>query len=658
MQNDHMRTPQRVSVMTIYAATIGCILLTPSVSAAAVKTIVLTSGTTWTVPADWNSTNNKIEVIGGGGGAYSGGGGGGGYARKNNAALTPGSTVSYVIGAAGTSGTSPTAGGDTFFCSATSGCASKAGASVIAAAEGGAAGGGWVEAATVPDIGGLGGHGYAGDVLYDGGRGGNAYGPSSQIIFTAGGGGGAGGPGGNGGAGGWGNESIGGGGGGASGSAVAAQPSLADAQGPTGALGVSDDVSLPSLFTTDQQGTRLYVVGDSAVVHEYTMSGWDISRATHTGSFDATAAGFTTLTGIDLSTDGTKMYLLSPDSGSVREYSLSTPWDVTSATLIGSFSFAIDARGLSFSEDGTRMYTTNIGAVTVNSYTLSTPWDVTTAAPEQDISIGGSYTDTYQVSVYYGGARMLVSSYNVNSGYTLVEFTLATPGNLSTATVSATSSLLDAAGTTGFGVGDDGYLLFFARTSTGPIGQYVMGGKSGGAGFSDQVSHIRGGSGGGLHGGTAAAIDLTQGVYTPAGSATAGGGGGGGSYAYAETADPVGGAGAQYSDWTDTSGGANNGQTFGSGGGGGAGGIAVGSQTLTLSDADGGAAGGYGGGGGGVTYTEQYAPSAGLTYTGSGAPGAATPGIIAITYETAPPAPARTTRLLGNVRLLGNIRIW
>ena len=62
---------------------------TPSPAQAAEQTVilnatvvVLTSGTSWTVPDDW-SDNNKIEVIGGGGGGDSdtggnGGGGGGG----------------------------------------------------------------------------------------------------------------------------------------------------------------------------------------------------------------------------------------------------------------------------------------------------------------------------------------------------------------------------------------------------------------------------------------------------------------------------------------------------------------------------------------------------------------------------------------------------
>jgi|GEM_PF-246961 len=81
--------------------------------------IFLTSGSSWTVPSDWNSTNNKIEVIGGGGGGavYSddyghGGGGGGAYSTISNLSLTPGESVEYSIGGGGASGSD---GGDTYF---------------------------------------------------------------------------------------------------------------------------------------------------------------------------------------------------------------------------------------------------------------------------------------------------------------------------------------------------------------------------------------------------------------------------------------------------------------------------------------------------------------------------------------------------------------
>jgi hypothetical protein len=74
------------------------------------KAYRLTTGTTWTVPADWNSSNNNIYLIGAGGGgansavsggnrAAGGGGGGGGYTAITNYTATPSSTVLYTIGA-------------------------------------------------------------------------------------------------------------------------------------------------------------------------------------------------------------------------------------------------------------------------------------------------------------------------------------------------------------------------------------------------------------------------------------------------------------------------------------------------------------------------------------------------------------------------------
>jgi hypothetical protein len=91
----------------------------------------LTSGTSWTVPSNWNSANNTIEVIGAGGGGNigDGGGGGGAYSEIFNLSLSPDASVTYQVGTGGTAGGSPTAGGDTYFngtgttCSGQSVCA-------------------------------------------------------------------------------------------------------------------------------------------------------------------------------------------------------------------------------------------------------------------------------------------------------------------------------------------------------------------------------------------------------------------------------------------------------------------------------------------------------------------------------------------------------
>lgn len=72
--------------------------------------IVLTTASTspLSVPSNWNSSNNTIEVIGAGGGGGTGdlfapaaGGGGGGYSKGTNVSLTPGGSANFSVGAAG-----------------------------------------------------------------------------------------------------------------------------------------------------------------------------------------------------------------------------------------------------------------------------------------------------------------------------------------------------------------------------------------------------------------------------------------------------------------------------------------------------------------------------------------------------------------------------
>ena len=85
----------------------ACFLFSlPTASALAQnKVIFLTSGTSWTVPNDWNNANNTVEVIGAGGAHKSSsataGAGGGSYSKANHLTLTPNSSVPYNIGISG-----------------------------------------------------------------------------------------------------------------------------------------------------------------------------------------------------------------------------------------------------------------------------------------------------------------------------------------------------------------------------------------------------------------------------------------------------------------------------------------------------------------------------------------------------------------------------
>jgi hypothetical protein len=216
--------------------------LDPSTQPAATSTVTvfLTSGTSWTVPSNWNSSNNTIEVIGGGagggqgfaGGSGNGGGGGGSgaYSEIANLSLTPGGSVTYQVGTGGTGGVgggaNPAAGGDTYFngtsCPGASACAkggsAPTGTQLVTGGVGGVAANG------------------VGTTKNSGGNGGT----SLANKPGTGGGGGAGGRNGNGAAGGSAatlSGAFGGSGGGGSGGGTAGSSNLTDGSGTGGSGG-------------------------------------------------------------------------------------------------------------------------------------------------------------------------------------------------------------------------------------------------------------------------------------------------------------------------------------------------------------------------------------------------------------------------------------
>ncbi len=199
-----------------------------------VKRFFLTSGTSWTVPQDWNNASNTVEVIGGGGGGgtgatnnYGAGGAGGGYSMATNTPLTAGASVAYSVGTGGAGSaadnTAGTAGSDTYFCNSSSNCASILGSAVVSGAKGGGGGGagagaGGTGGAAASGVGGInktsGGNGGTRTSAANGGGGGGAGGPYGSGIASVA----TSGDGGNGGGGSGGSGTVDGGGAGGAGS--------------------------------------------------------------------------------------------------------------------------------------------------------------------------------------------------------------------------------------------------------------------------------------------------------------------------------------------------------------------------------------------------------------------------------------------------------
>ena len=139
-------------------------------------------------------------------------------------------------------------------------------------------------------------------------------------------------------------------------------------------------------------GTKMYmieVINDS--VFEYNLSAaWDVSSATYGGSSFSVALQEGNPFSIFLKPDGTKMYVTGSDSDAVHEYNLSTAWDVSSASFLQSFSVSaqeLSPSGVFFKDDGAKMYISGTAGDDINEYSLSTAWDVSSASYTQNFSL-------------------------------------------------------------------------------------------------------------------------------------------------------------------------------------------------------------------------------------------------------------------------------
>jgi len=147
-------------------------------------------------------------------------------------------------------------------------------------------------------------------------------------------------------------------------------------------LSVSSQDTTPTGLFFKSDGTKMFFCGDqNDNVYAYDLStAWDITTATHVGTVSVTNPR-----SLFFKSDGTKMFVLeSGFSGSVVEYSLPTPFSLSGITgSSGYFSVAsqeTNPTGLHFNDDGTKMYVVGSNSDTIYFYSLSTAWDISTVS--------------------------------------------------------------------------------------------------------------------------------------------------------------------------------------------------------------------------------------------------------------------------------------
>ena len=227
----------------------------------------------------------------------------------------------------------------------------------------------------------------------------------------------------------------------------------------------------------NNDGTKMFIVGNvGADVNEYTLStGFDVSTATYSQNFSVSSQDGS-LTGIAFNTDGTKMFIVGRDAEDVNEYTLSTGFDVSTASFVDSFSVSAqdgNPWGLAFNSDGTKMFIVGYDGDDVNEYTLSTGFDVSTASYSQNFSVNSQETEPRGIAFNTDGTKMFV----VGSASDAVnEYTLSTGFDLSTASFSGTSFSIAAQeiDSQAIAFSSDGTKMFIVGSTGDDVNEYNL----------------------------------------------------------------------------------------------------------------------------------------------------------------------------------------
>jgi sugar lactone lactonase YvrE len=178
----------------------------------------------------------------------------------------------------------------------------------------------------------------------------------------------------------------------------------------------------PLGMTFNGDGTKMFVVGeDSANVYSYNLStAYDIGSASYNNqSFDVSGQDGTPA-GVTFNGDGTKMFVAGDNNEHIYSYTLSTAYDLASASYNQSFDISgeeDEASGVAFNDDGSKMFVVGFTNDNVYSYDVSAAYDLSTASYNQSFDVSGQDKNPHGVTFNGDGRKMFMIGDNTDAVY-------------------------------------------------------------------------------------------------------------------------------------------------------------------------------------------------------------------------------------------------
>jgi DNA-binding beta-propeller fold protein YncE len=204
---------------------------------------------------------------------------------------------------------------------------------------------------------------------------------------------------------------------------------------------VATEVNSPYSILFGDNGYKLYVLdlnNDDITQYDLT-SAYVLSTASLTQTLSVSTQEAAP-TGMEFKPDGTKLYVVGYGGDEVNEYSLSTAWDISTASFVQNFSILSQTntpREIVFHPDGDKFWVIEITSDSVLQYNLSTAWDISTAS-YASVSFVFTSQDSNPVNIFFAldGTRMFMMGDVTNTVY---QYSLSTAYDVSTASYDSVS---------------------------------------------------------------------------------------------------------------------------------------------------------------------------------------------------------------------------
>ena len=252
-------------------------------------------------------------------------------------------------------------------------------------------------------------------------------------------------------------------------------PDLNNASYDSVSLNISAKAAYPAGLWFKPDGTKMYHTNTTADVHEYNLStAWDITSATFAQTFDAISQVLS-LQHVSFSPDGASMYLVCFTNDILYQYSLSTAWDISTASYASKSLNASTQEGqlrkAFFKTDGTKVFLTGSSGDAVYEYSLSTAWDISTASYVATFSVSGQEGSPSSLFFNPDGTKMFLGGVATDAIY---QYSLSTAWDISTASYDSISFSFSSQDTNPAGVffKPDGSKMYLSGYGTDTIYQY------------------------------------------------------------------------------------------------------------------------------------------------------------------------------------------